>query len=60
MRTIAVLGLIVVTASATLARSQRLELTLELQAMCATQARNVLQQMEDQRKKDPLPEPLQR
>jgi len=53
MRATAVLGLIVVIASATLVRSQRLELTLELQAMCATQARNVFQEMEDQRKKDP-------
>jgi len=53
MRATAVLGVIVVIASATLARSQRLELTLELQAMCATQARNVFQEMEDQRKKDP-------
>ena len=60
MRATAVFGLIVVIASATLARSQRLELTLELQAMCETQARNVFQQMEDQRKKDPYSKDFKR
>jgi hypothetical protein len=60
VRATAVFGLIVVIASATLARSQRLELTLELQAMCETQARNVFQQMEDQLKKDPYSKDFKR